>query len=122
MLKDLHFPAGSEHVIAIGAIDSEFLAANPRPTFAQHLDFLLPLHKVWSTTRPSDGGYGELSGSSMASALLSGLIALHIEKAQLTTRNRARCEEVLRLLKSQATSLSSTVVRATELNLMLPTP
>lgn len=73
------YPAFSEHVISVGSIDKDF-NLNSGESFHSSLDFIIPLIKMKSCNLKRFGFYKYESGSSMATALVSGLVALIISK------------------------------------------
>ncbi len=72
-------PAFSPNVISVGTVDQDFINSNPNPTFHDRVDFILPSSSLLSTYNDSNL-YKTDYGSSMATALVSGLVALIISK------------------------------------------
>lgn len=69
-------PAYSSNVISVGTIDSAFLKKYPNPIFHNRVDYILPSIELISSSIPKYNYYRRLYGSSMATALTSGLTAL----------------------------------------------
>lgn len=73
------YPAFSPYVISVGSIRSDFTLKNDE-SFHSSLDFLIPLQKMKSCSIEKYDYYKEEAGSSMATALVSGLIALILKQ------------------------------------------
>jgi len=78
------YPAFSECVISVGSIDKDF-KLNRGESFHSSLDFIVPLLKIRSCNIRKFGFYKDESGSSMAAALVSGLVALIMSETEKTT-------------------------------------
>jgi len=78
----LYCPACSPNVISVGVITDDFVKNNPGAVFNPNLDYILPQMDLRSTSLESDGSYKNRNGSSMATALVSGLAALVISAAR----------------------------------------
>jgi len=79
LIKYSLYPAFSEYVISVGSIDKDF-NLNRGESFHSSLDFIVPLIKIRSCNLRKFGFYKNEAGSSMAAALVSGLVALIISK------------------------------------------
>lgn len=76
---DVLYPAESDFVIAVGTVNDAFLGDNPNPVFNPRVDFILPMLSLWSCATKEKGFYTEDFGSSMATALVSGMLATLIK-------------------------------------------
>lgn len=92
------YPAFSQYVISVGSIKSDFKLNNNK-SFHSSLDFIIPLKPLESCSIKKYGFYKEESGSSMATALVSGIVALIIKKtnnnrfAKIKTELESFCEK-----------------------------
>jgi subtilisin family serine protease len=82
---DLLFPAMDSNIISVGAIEKKFIDSNP--SFNQKLDIMLSLKDITSTSIKKDNTlsptknnkvYAKEKGSSVATAFVSGIVALLI--------------------------------------------
>jgi major intracellular serine protease len=78
---DILYPAISPYVISVGAVSKEFLDMNPAPRFNNRVDFIFPEIPLTSCAVKEKYFYQKDFGSSMSVALLSGIIAVIIERA-----------------------------------------
>ena len=69
------FPADYNHVISVGALNTTGDLA-PYTNLSTTIDIFAPGSNIWSPLAGSNTSYGFLSGTSMASPLVSGLAAL----------------------------------------------
>ncbi len=69
-------PAYSSSVISVGVIDDTFLKSYPNAIFHHRVDYLMPFIDLLSCSTIEKNLYQELKGSSMATGLVSGIIAL----------------------------------------------
>lgn len=76
---DILYPAESDSVIAIGTVNEAFVRENPNPKFNPRVDFILPMLPLMSCSTKEKGFYTEDFGSSMATAVVSGMIATLIK-------------------------------------------
>ena len=81
---NLLFPGYSQSVISVGTIDSTFIKGTPNPVFHANLDYIVPDLDLRSSSLQKDGLYKTRKGSSMAAALVSGLVALIISAGKKT--------------------------------------
>lgn len=75
---DVGYPASYEQVISVTAVDKRLNISNSSPK--GKIDFSAPGVDVISTT--NDGGYEEFTGTSIAAAYVTGIIALILEKPE----------------------------------------
>ena len=69
------FPADYNHVISVGALNTNGDLA-PYTNLSPSIDIFAPGSNIWSSLAGGSANYGFLSGTSMASPLVSGLAAL----------------------------------------------
>jgi subtilisin family serine protease len=79
--SDVHYPAGLENVIAVGATDSDDnrahpLCGSPGSNYGDYIDIVAAGDWVWSTVPLENGSYGYKCGTSMATPHAAGLAAL----------------------------------------------
>jgi subtilisin family serine protease len=72
------FPAMSSSVISVGAISKEFIEVNRSPSFNSRLDFILPEIDFFSCSPKEFSFYKKMNGSSMNTAIVTGIVALLI--------------------------------------------
>lgn len=70
----VYFPAKLPNVISVGAFNSNY-AESIRSLKSSQVDVVLPNHKLWSTDIASNNFYKNRSGSSMSTAIISGIVA-----------------------------------------------
>lgn len=75
IVNEISYPAAYNEVISVGAIDNNRQASN-FSSMNNKVDLVAPGQEIISTT--PGGGYGEMSGTSMAAAHVAGAIALII--------------------------------------------
>lgn len=68
-------PAYSPNVISVGVIDQDFYQIHANSIFHHRVDYLMPYTNLMSCSN-KDNNYKQLKGSSMATAIVSGLVAL----------------------------------------------
>jgi major intracellular serine protease len=72
--SNIFYPAREEIVLGVGAINKENLLTNP---LNNQIDYVVPDSSFYSTTN-FNNSYSNLSGSSISSALVSGVYALFL--------------------------------------------
>jgi subtilisin family serine protease len=82
--KRQYYPAVYPVCIAVGAADEASYARLRSSGFAPRVDYLLPGIELWACARPQDGLYTQASGSSIATAIVSGVIAALISAGGLS--------------------------------------
>jgi subtilisin family serine protease len=90
---DMLLPAMSAEVISVGAVSADFVKRNPSPSFNKRLDYMLPEIKLMSCWPTEKNLFAEDHGSSMATALVTGLIALIMKETN--NKNKAHIKQVL---------------------------
>ncbi len=78
--NEFNKPAFFDNVISVGAVDFSF--NNSKPSYNSKLNFILPLAYLNSTTIKENQYYEVMRGSSMATALVSGIILLLLDSDQ----------------------------------------
>lgn len=76
------YPASYNHVISVGATDNQ----DKRASFSNYgstIDVMAPGVGIYSTLAGSNSSYGNLSGTSMACPLVSGLVGLMLSRDPL---------------------------------------
>lgn len=99
--NSIDYPAAYANVVAVGATNS----AKARASFSDmgpQLDVMAPGDAVWSTTYSSTTSYGTMSGTSMATPHVAGVLALALSCAPSTTNSAA-----VAALKSTAEDLGA---------------
>lgn len=91
----IYYPAYSDLVISAGHLDSTFKLETNK--FHDRIDFILPATSLTSLAPAEKNYYQQLTGSSMSTALMSGIVALVMAKASEKSR-----QEVIRQVKSFA--------------------
>lgn len=87
--NSIDYPAAYANVIAVGATNS----AKGRASFSDmgpQLDVMAPGDAVWSTTYASTTSYGTMSGTSMATPHVAGILALAMSCAPSATNSQVR--------------------------------
>lgn len=87
--NSIDYPAAYANVIAVGATNS----AKARASFSDmgpQLDIMAPGDAVWSTTFSSTTSYGTMSGTSMATPHVAGVLALAMSCAPTATNVQVR--------------------------------
>lgn len=79
LLRYSYYPAFDKNVISVGAISSDFNLEQGQ-AFHKSVDYLIPMLPLRSCSTKENGFYSSLSGSSMSSALVTGIIALILNK------------------------------------------
>lgn len=74
--KKILYPARHAGVIAVGAVNQKYYDQYRKQGYADGLDYVLPYQKMWSCGHKGEARYVQKAGSSMATALVSGLCAL----------------------------------------------
>ncbi|MBN2350847.1 MAG: S8 family serine peptidase [Bacteroidales bacterium] len=96
-------PAFFEEMIAVGAVDIDFHQSNTKK-YNTKLDFILPKKLLWSASTSEKNNYEQLEGSSMATALITGISALYfsfkgiytdITKEQLLADLKNNAEDIM---------------------------
>lgn len=106
--NEIDYPASLDQTISVGALDNHNLSTiiNHIPPI-QNLDFILPLFKMWSCAREEKGYYLQQSGSSMGTALLSGLIANYLSFSDIHKNKEYHSpESYLNLIKVELRKVS----------------
>ncbi len=87
--NSIGYPGRYGSVITVASHDED---GNPSGFSSRggELDFMAPGSRIWSTYR--DGGYAELSGTSMATPFVAGLAALIISKHRSSRANQTALE------------------------------
>ena len=75
------YPAFSSNVISIGAVDSEFFKSKLNSIFHHRVDYLMPFSNLISCSLEKNAFYEARKGSSMSTALLTGIIALLLSRS-----------------------------------------
>jgi serine protease len=86
--NSIDYPGAYDHVVAVGATTS----TKARASFSDmgpQLDVMAPGDTIWSTTFSSTTSYGTMSGTSMATPHVSGILALALSCAPSTTNAQA---------------------------------
>ena len=78
----LTYPAADEHVIGVGALDAESWELAPYSNYGDNLDMVAP-GSVYTTKM--GGGYGTTQGTSLASPITAGGIALFLSQNKYMT-------------------------------------
>jgi serine protease len=99
--NSIDFPAAYANVVAVGATNSNKARASFSDMGPQ-LDVMAPGDAVWSTTYSSTTSYGTMSGTSMATPHVAGILALALSCAPSTTNSAA-----VAALKSTAEDLGT---------------
>ncbi|WP_394747129.1 S8 family peptidase [Spongiimicrobium salis] len=100
-------PSDSPSAIAVSGINEEYdvysLANQANLYLKQKIDFVAPatnIYSSWSTkSKIKTGSNMIFSGTSMAAAFVSGILALLFEK-----KPKAKCDEILKILKQNVLS------------------
>ena len=96
--SQIHYPAGYQHVIAVGATDAQDQMAD-FSNYGSWVDLFAPGVSIFSTT--NNGGYGNMSGTSMACPVAAGAAGLLKSLYPLLTgdevgaRLTATCDTIL---------------------------
>jgi subtilisin family serine protease len=85
-------PAIDPFVISVGAINDDFFRNERNPRFHPRLDFMLPENLLVSCSTKEKGFYKNDFGSSMATALVSGIIARLVKTSDTLTPEAIRSQ------------------------------
>ncbi|HJQ93882.1 MAG TPA: S8 family serine peptidase [Candidatus Thermoplasmatota archaeon] len=99
--NSIDYPGAYANVVAVGATN----AAKGRASFSDmgpQLDVMAPGDAIWSTTYSSTTSYGTMSGTSMATPHVAGVLALALSCAPSATNSQA-----VAALKSTAEDLGA---------------
>ena len=99
--NSIDYPGAYANVVAVGATN----AAKARASFSDmgpQLDVMAPGDTIWSTTYSSTTSYGTMSGTSMATPHVAGVLALALSCAPSATNSQA-----VAALKSTAEDLGT---------------
>jgi serine protease len=99
--NSIDYPGAYANVVAVGATN----AAKGRASFSDmgpQLDVMAPGDTIWSTTYSSSTSYGTMSGTSMATPHVAGVLALALSCAPSATNSQA-----VSALKATAEDLGS---------------
>lgn len=86
--NSIDYPGAYPNVVAVGATTSTKAKASFSDMGPQ-LDIMAPGDTIWSTTYSSTTSYGTMSGTSMATPHVSGVLALALSCAPATTNSQA---------------------------------
>lgn len=89
----VYFPAKLQNIIAVGAFNSSY-SNSIRKLKNSQVNVVLPNHKLWSTDIASNSFYKNRSGSSMSTAIISGIVAQMIA-ANNSWSKAARFTEII---------------------------
>lgn len=95
------YPAGSNHVIGVGATDRYDQKAN-FSNYGDYIDVMAPGVSIYSTLAGSDQSYGFMDGTSMACPLVAGLAGL-----MLSYNKSMKPDEVLRCLQQGSVNIDA---------------
>lgn len=91
--NQLFVPARHDGCISVGSIDADFFFSNKNAQFNPRLDFIIPKIDFTSSSNSEQMLYRKLSGSSMATAIVTGIIALMLSNDPgLKDVNRVKVE------------------------------
>ena len=99
--NEFNKPAFFDEIISVGAVDFSF--NNTKPIYNSKLNFILPLAYLNSTTIKENQYYELMKGSSMATAIVSGIILLLLGTKQSITTNT----DIINSLNSFATDIKN---------------
>lgn len=95
------WPAVYEETIAVGAVDQAFGKAN-FSNFGNELDVAAPGVDIYSTYK--NGGYAKLSGTSMATPMVAGVIAL-VESLARKSGQKLSPDQIMQLIHDRSVDL-----------------
>jgi subtilisin family serine protease len=93
-------PAADPNVLSVGAIKRSFVDEKPGLEFLAALDFVMPFIELKSTAPEQRGRYSSNGGSSMATAIVSGIVAL--AASRLKQQGKYKLDEVKSELRRMA--------------------
>jgi len=105
--NSLVFPAQFNDVISVGEIDNAFITSLPIK-FNQQLDFMLPFIDQISCWFKVEKPYEKLKGSSMATAIISGIIAAILSASNKQTNPVNELKKIASPFSS-STQINSTI-------------
>uniref|UniRef100_UPI00404B4A10 S8 family peptidase n=1 Tax=Fulvivirga sp. TaxID=1931237 RepID=UPI00404B4A10 len=79
LLRYSYYPGFDKNVISVGAISPDF-SLEQGQAFHESVDYIIPMLPLRSCSTKENGFYSSLSGSSMSSALVTGIVALILNK------------------------------------------
>lgn len=104
--KEIFFPAASDHIIAVGSIDHDFIKNNPNPHFNPKLDYIIPQFNLVSFGLNTDYVL-EPGVSSMACAIVSAIAALIFSSVGIEHLSVERARKELDLLATPFNELGN---------------
>ncbi len=106
----IDFPALHKDCLAIGAISQAYYNQDPEKAYNRTLDYILPYQKMWSCVNNESKFYQAYAGCSMATALMSGIIALYLShKNYQQTRFDNYLDQIRSALDQRAFNLNETL-------------
>lgn len=97
------FPAAYPEVIAVGAVDPAFNKAS-FSNFGDEVDVAAPGVKIFSTYK--DGGYAKLSGTSMATPIVTGAVAI-VQQVARSMGVKAGPDKIIEMIQLKSVDLGT---------------
>lgn len=114
-IKDnpLCYPAHYEACISVGAVDQSHVNANRHYKYIDRLDYVMPFQYMWSCVRCSQKYFDKLNGSSMSTALMSGIVALSLNRLKIVTD---RPDDYLTLVRNDINTITIPMNEANDID------
>jgi subtilisin len=104
--KIINYPALDSNCIAIGTVNASTYTGIGSSGYSEDLQYMLPEKSIWSCWHTPNVGYESKAGSSMATALVSALVARIIE-CEKSTGNSISREMIMAKLDSESIKASA---------------
>ena len=98
------YPAKLSEVIAVSALNADTSSAYANSSYGAEVDFIAPGDRVYTTS--ADGGYMYMSGTSIATAFVSGSAAIAVQGLRAQLKREPTVDEVKESLQKACIKLT----------------